>query len=89
MVECAGLEIRYTVFPYRGFESLLLRQFFPIPFKTSEPPFKGLPLKGFFFARRGRVNAMDSQFARSLRFLQSPPFFFPPAVLASDVFPFF
>ncbi len=26
MVECAGLEIRYTVIPYRGFESLLLRQ---------------------------------------------------------------
>ena len=26
MVECAGLEIRYTVLPYRGFESLLLRQ---------------------------------------------------------------
>ena len=26
MVECAGLEIRYTVPPYRGFESLLLRQ---------------------------------------------------------------
>ncbi len=26
MVECAGLEIRYTVSPYRGFESLLLRQ---------------------------------------------------------------
>lgn len=25
MVECAGLEIRYTVSPYRGFESLLLR----------------------------------------------------------------
>ena len=25
MVECAGLEIRYTVIPYRGFESLLLR----------------------------------------------------------------
>ena len=27
MVECAGLEIRYTVMPYRGFESLLLRQY--------------------------------------------------------------
>ena len=27
MVECAGLEIRYTVIPYRGFESLLLRQY--------------------------------------------------------------
>ncbi|MEY2618109.1 MAG: hypothetical protein RL522_1111, partial [Pseudomonadota bacterium] len=26
MVECAGLEIRYTGLPYRGFESLLLRQ---------------------------------------------------------------
>ena len=26
MVECAGLEIRYTVPPYRGFESLSLRQ---------------------------------------------------------------
>jgi len=26
VVECAGLEIRYTVLPYRGFESLLLRQ---------------------------------------------------------------
>jgi hypothetical protein len=26
VVECAGLEIRYTVSPYRGFESLLLRQ---------------------------------------------------------------
>lgn len=26
VVECAGLEIRYTVIPYRGFESLLLRQ---------------------------------------------------------------
>jgi hypothetical protein len=26
VVECAGLEIRYTVPPYRGFESLLLRQ---------------------------------------------------------------
>jgi hypothetical protein len=25
VVECAGLEIRYTVLPYRGFESLLLR----------------------------------------------------------------
>ncbi len=25
MVECAGLEIRYTGLPYRGFESLLLR----------------------------------------------------------------
>lgn len=29
MVECAGLEIRYTVSPYRGFESLLLRQHTP------------------------------------------------------------
>lgn len=29
MVECAGLEIRYTVIPYRGFESLLLRQEIP------------------------------------------------------------
>ena len=27
MVECAGLEIRCTVMPYRGFESHLLRQF--------------------------------------------------------------
>jgi hypothetical protein len=27
VVECAGLEIRYTVIPYRGFESLLLRQY--------------------------------------------------------------
>ena len=26
MVECAGLEIRCTVMPYRGFESHLLRQ---------------------------------------------------------------
>ena len=26
MVECAGLEIRYTVLLYRGFESLSLRQ---------------------------------------------------------------
>jgi hypothetical protein len=26
VVECAGLEIRYTVIPYRGFESLPLRQ---------------------------------------------------------------
>jgi hypothetical protein len=26
VVECAGLEIRYTVLPYRGFESLSLRQ---------------------------------------------------------------
>ena len=26
MVECAGLEIRYTVIPYRGFESLPFRQ---------------------------------------------------------------
>ena len=26
MVECAGLEIRCTVIPYRGFESHLLRQ---------------------------------------------------------------
>lgn len=25
VVECAGLEIRYTVSPYRGFESLPLR----------------------------------------------------------------
>ena len=25
-VECAGLEIRYTVIPYRGFESLPFRQ---------------------------------------------------------------
>ena len=25
-VECDGLEIRYTVFPYRGFESLSFRQ---------------------------------------------------------------
>ena len=24
-VECDGLEIRYTVFPYRGFESLSFR----------------------------------------------------------------
>ncbi len=29
VVECAGLEIRYTVIPYRGFESLPLRQ---VPF---------------------------------------------------------
>ena len=27
-VECAGLEIRYTVIPYRGFESLPFRQNF-------------------------------------------------------------
>jgi hypothetical protein len=26
VVECAGLEIRYTVIPYRGFESLPFRQ---------------------------------------------------------------
>lgn len=26
MVECAGLEIRYTVIPYRGFKSLSFRQ---------------------------------------------------------------
>jgi hypothetical protein len=26
VVECAGLEIRCTVMPYRGFESHLLRQ---------------------------------------------------------------
>ena len=29
-VECAGLEIRYTVIPYRGFESHSFRQI-PIP----------------------------------------------------------
>ena len=27
VVECAGLEIRYTVIPYRGFESLSLRHY--------------------------------------------------------------
>lgn len=26
VVECAGLEIRYTVIPYRGFKSLSFRQ---------------------------------------------------------------
>ena len=26
VIECAGLEIRYTLFGYRGFESLIFRQ---------------------------------------------------------------
>lgn len=33
-VECDGLEIRYTVFPYRGFESLSFRHVaFFVPIK--------------------------------------------------------
>ena len=40
MVECAGLEIRYTVIPYRGFESHSLRQM----------PNKNAPSGAFFFS---------------------------------------
>ena len=45
VVECAGLEIRYTVIPYRGFESLSLRHSFQagrIPLRHSKSPGKGL-----------------------------------------------
>ena len=48
MVECAGLEIQYTVLPYRGFESLPFRQ------KHSnasmiEPPLGGFVISGDAF----------------------------------------
>ena len=39
VVECAGLEIRYTVIPYRGFESL--------PFRHAQYA-KARPYAGFF-----------------------------------------
>ena len=45
VVECAGLEIRYTVIPYRGFESLSLRHSFQagrIPLRHFKSPGKGL-----------------------------------------------
>ena len=47
MVECAGLEIRYTGLPYRGFESLPLRQL------------KGPRKRAFCLAGRGASIARD------------------------------
>ena len=55
VIECAGLEIRYTPFGYRGFESLIFRKHFNKPkgmfhlAKTNNNRCKTDVLQRFFF----------------------------------------
>ena len=53
MIDRAGLEIRYTPFGYRGFESLTLR-------KASEK-IPHLPLKEFYEQHRGTLFLRSSE----------------------------